>query len=142
MDKYIGLYIEGTSGNNDGTPLSFKGEMGSPCNFLFTVPFSSTEGFIESQPKRLAIRCENGFTTVGGAKIVIEGQTLDRFSLAFGDDNGPLEFLPYGDALTITQEVVNSNFTFWIKARVFAQEPVRNDFMSSLKIEAVIGQSS
>ena len=131
---YIHLYKDNpTSGGTDGTLVS-EGDESSPVTVTLTVE----DVDVESGAIKLALRCESGYQTSGDTTITPTGDNSDKWALAPDNGGSPGTFGSYGDPLTISDVVGDTNYIFWVKAKALASEDPQNDASVDLKIDATI----
>lgn len=107
-----------TSGGTDGSPVS-TGDNSSPLTFTLDAALN------EVASDTVALRCETGFKTVSDTSVTIMSDTANHWALSLDGTN-------WSTSVTITDTVVATNTTFFVRAGASSSENPSND--SSVKI--------
>ena len=134
-----------TSGGQDGTGISVERAMSNPIS----VVLDSAVG--ESKCIKCAIRCDEGFKTVGtttvsfmrwdGSSYRVGGGATNRFKIAL--DNGYTEDnvdanANWVDSFDISSEITDRNILFWLKiSSALNEDPVRDNTVA-LTVKGVV----
>lgn len=109
--EYISLYKKNpTMGEKDGVQISENGAMTSPLE----VVLNASEN--EEKILTLAIRCADGYETIGETELSIENDTEDKWSIS-------LDGADYSKSITITDIVKDTNILFYVKITSSNTEP-------------------
>ena len=128
----IGIYFGTvTAAGTDGTRAS-EGTGATPI----TIGPLDTATNEESDPVKLAIRCDSGYSDTG-ATITPTGTTATKLALAPDNSGSPGTFGAYGAALELGV-VSDANTLFWAKAKTVSTETPTNDTSVDLVIAATI----
>lgn len=92
----------------------------------------------ESDPVKLAIRCDDGYKAATGATITPTGTGAAYWALAPDNSGSAGTFGAYGAALTFSAEIADSNTLFWVKAKAASTETPSADVSVDLVIAATI----
>lgn len=134
MANYINLYTNNpTHGGTDGTVVSSNGAQ--------TSPFSVTLDASQSETKYIkgAVRCQNGYYTVGDTVISFTGTTSNKWSIApYTADSDNMSALTFTDSLTISNQINANNVCFWLKVSSDATEEPSTDITTSVQLSATI----
>ena len=122
-----------TGGGTNGTQVS-EGTGVSP---IVVGPLKASLNE-ESDPIKLAIRCESGYEAVAGTTITPTGTTASKWALAPDNAGSPGTFGSYGAALTISGVIGTTNTIFWAKAKATSGEAIGNDTSVDLVVAATI----
>jgi hypothetical protein len=134
---YIHVYQGAvTSGGTNGTQVS-EGTGSAP---IVVGPLKASLNE-ESSPIKLAIRCENGYETVGNTTITPTGTSASKWALAPDNAGSPGSFGSYGAALTISSTIGATNTLFWAKAKATSGEAVGSDTSVDLVVAATVTAS-
>lgn len=123
-----------TAGQTDGTLVSTGGAQTSP------IETGELDAAINEQtdPIKLAIRCETGYQTTGETTITPVTATAERWQLAPDNGGQPGTWLDWGDSLVIPGVIGDTNTIFWARVRAVDTENPINDRSTSLRIETVV----
>jgi len=123
-----------TAGSTNGTQVS-EGTGAEPIS-IGPLKASLNE---ESDPVKLAIRCEADYETIGNTTITPTGTSSAKWALAPDNAGSAGAFGSYGAALTISSTIDDTNTLFWAKAKATNDEanPV-SDTSVDLVVAAVI----
>jgi len=129
------------SDTRDGVPLSNLGS--SADDYDPKIIKVNTIVNEVSPPNKLAIRCRDGFKTLGPTKIYIKpkdpaNDLSAMWSLALDTGGVAGTFMNWGDPLTITKMIKDVNTIFWLRARGFAAEVIGFDDTCYLEVETSI----
>ena len=122
-----------TAGSKDGSLVS-EGTNGNPV-IIGPLDASKNE---ESEPLKLAIRCDDGYVARDGAKIAATiGESLNpsdmwEFSLEGTNWSG------YKSVLAIEQEINNTNMVFYCRAKATENEQPSNDITAKIIVIATV----
>jgi hypothetical protein len=151
MPSKIKVYMNNpTAGLRDGDLVSTDTGLAPILSGSIKVP---TSGHAEGSWVKLALRCDVGYETIldeaRHALIEIEGDTIgegesaydnaDKWQLAADDGDSPDTPEDWGDPLAITDEIDDTNYIFWARARVHEDEEPENDDTVDLRVTATIG---
>ena len=130
----IGIYFGNpTGGGTDGTRAS-EGTGAMPI----TIGPLDTATNEESDPVKLAIRCDSGYVTATGTTVTPTGTSANKWALAPDNAGSAGTFGAYGAALTFASAIPDSNVLFWAKAKAADTETPTNDTSVDLVIAATI----
>ena len=102
----IAIYSGGTPGGTDGTEVN----MSSP---MMIGPLDAyTEGTTNI---RMALRCDEGYQTIGRVRLRLWGIDTDMFQLAPEVDGAPGEWNGPGGGMVIDTTIDDTNTMFWLK---------------------------
>lgn len=135
MSNYIALYYNNpTAGLKDGTIISDNGSFTSPLS----VTLNATNN--ESKYVLCAVRTNSGYATVGNTVIDFEGAGKDKWSIAPDNENTEetIKSVEFKSSLTITDEIIDKNKLFWVKADSSDDEEPFNDKSVVLKVSCTI----
>lgn len=107
---------------------------GSVCNSANKITFVLNSSLQEEKSQALALRCNDGFKTVGETQISIVGNT-SKWALSLDGE----KYADYGVALTIPTEITDTNTIIYCKSRVTSDEGASSDVSTVLKVTATIG---
>jgi len=131
---FIHLYKDNpTAGGTDGVQVS----EGTETDPITVGPLNASLNE-ESQPIKLALRCEPGYKTYGNTTVQPVGTNADKWALAPDNNGSPGTWGAWGGTLTITAEIGSTNYIFWAKARAVNGETPQNDRSVDLQVNAVI----
>lgn len=137
---YVHLYKGNpTAGGTDGQLIS-EGDNSNP---LISGPLNGASGQ-ESDPVKLAIRCEAGYKganegAIGNTYISASGANYQKWNLALDNNGSPGTWLGWGTALSFTTDLLTAaNKCFWIKAKATAGENPSSDTTVKLAISTQI----
>ncbi len=122
-----------TAGGTDGSMVS-EGTNGNPITI---GPLDASKNQ-ESEPIKLAIRCDDGYVARDGAKIAATiGESLNpsdmwEFSLDGTNWSG------YKSVLAIEQEINNTNMVFYCRAKATENEQPSNDITAKIIVIATV----
>ena len=134
MSALIGIYFGSpTAGGTDGTRAS-EGSGATPIT-IGPLDAAANE---ESEPLKLAIRCDSGYVAASGATITPTGTGATKWALAPDNSGVPGTFEAYGNALAFGAQIPDSNVVFWAKAKAVSTENPTNDTSVDLLIAATI----
>lgn len=134
---YIHVYQGAvTSGGTNGTQVS-EGTGSAP---IVVGPLKASLNE-ESDPVKLAIRCEANYETSGNTTITPTGTSAAKWALAPDDEGSPGAFGAYGAVLTISSVIDDTNTLFWVKAKATSGEIPTNDTTVDLVVSATITAS-
>lgn len=129
-----------TAGLTDGTVVS-RGNGSTPI----TTNALDAIGLDESDPIKLAIRCDAGFKTDGNTTISFiaypglgEVDTSDRWAIAPDAGGSHGAWSDWNGQLVIADPIGDVNKIFWVKARSKENEEVANDPLVNIKVQTVI----
>lgn len=106
-----------TPGLKDGIPVSIgTGESPIDPGLLNATANQQTEPF------ELAIRCMDGFETVGEVVILPTGTTYDKWRFAKNEFGAPGSFSTYGEALVLNETIGDTNTIIWCQVRATDNE--------------------
>lgn len=133
-NPYINIYMNNpTEGGTDGTAVSTDGTYTAPVS----VDLISSNN--ETKIVKLAIRCEPGYQTVGGATITCDPQPFEghetwKLSTTL-DDNEFADTTGIGNA---SNEIGSTNRIFYAKAISYSTETPTTDRSTSFRVIARI----
>lgn len=107
-----------TSGSTDGIAVS-TGDNSAPLTFTLDAALN------EVASDTVALRCESGFETASDTSVTIMSDTSNHWALSLDGSN-------WNNSIVITDTVVATNTTFFVKAGASSSENPSND--SSVKI--------
>lgn len=137
---YIHVYMNNpTKGGTDGTQIS----EGDGLNPLTVGPLLATNNQ-ESDPIKIALRCEPGYVTTGPVTVKTVGPTAAKWAFALDSGNGttPGTFGAYGDPLTINDPIGATNYVIWVKAKATSDEGPVNDVSVDIQVEGQIAAAN
>lgn len=130
MSSLIGIYFGTVTANGtDGTRVS-EGTESTP----FEISGLDTAANDVSANYALAIRCNDSFYASNDATITPTGTTASMWCLA----NYAGTWSNYGEALTFTSQIPDTNVLFWAKAKTVSTENPVKDTSVDLVISATI----
>lgn len=128
----IGIYFGTvTAAGTDGTRAS-EGTGATPI----TIGPLDTATNEESDPVKLAIRCDSGYAATG-TTVTPTGTSASKWALAPDDEGSAGTFGAYGAALSVGA-VGDANTIIWAKAKAASAETPSNDTSVDLVIAATI----
>ena len=123
-NQYINVYTGSVSvGAKDGTIVSTNGDQTSPIAVILDATQSETKYI------KCAIRTEAGYKTVGNTVITLNGTNAAKWGIAI-DKNYTVSTASgatYGNSITISTELANTNIIFWLKAMSSSDEKPAHD---------------
>lgn len=122
-----------TAGGTNGTQIS----EGDESNPLTIGPLNASENE-ESDPVKVALRCNSGYATSGNTVITPQGTTATKWALAQDNSGTAGTFGTYGAALTISSSIGATNKLFWVKAKTIDTETPVNDVSVNLNVQTLI----
>ncbi len=122
-----------TAGGTDGTAVSEETE-NSP---IVIGPLAVAENE-ESDPVKLAIRCDTGYSAAAGVTVTPAGTNSAKWALALDDGGSPGTFEAYGAAVTFPGIIGAVNTLVWVKAKSSSDETAASDTGVDLQIVADI----
>ena len=126
-NPFINLYGgEPTDGRNDGTIISLDDDTSSPIQA--TVNASKQE----TKKQKLALRCEEGYTTNADTTIWFKGANADKWSVSLTEDG------TFASTLIITDAIGSKNVTFWVAAHGLTGELPDVDTTTKIKVSTNI----
>lgn len=155
---YIGVYINGTTGNTDGIEATTAAE--STPMALTIMPKAEYNGQGIPGYLKCAIRCKEGYKVDGNVKLSFDSDKMNRFTLLYDKTYDDCEIdVDYG----LNQEkgeyyglenssnwktsieipsVTDKNIVFWMRCVCAPDTVPQVNTETSLKIEAVIVSTS
>lgn len=135
MSKYIGLYTNNpAAGGTDGTGVSEVGSQTSPVS----VTLDASKG--EVKYVKAALRCAEGYATVGNTVISFEGKSADKWKVAM--DNGytqeTVKSAVFADSITLTDSIGSTNTIIWFRIMASEDEEPGNDDTVTIKAVTTI----
>ncbi len=125
-NPYINLYMGNPSeGGTEGTIVSLDGNRTSPVTFTL----DATEE--ESGVQALALRCEEGYSTIGDTEITFTGETASKWSAS-------LDGAHYSESVTISSPITAQNTLFYVRATSSNDENPKNDTSVCIKVTAKV----
>ena len=88
-----------------------------------------------SEGIKVALRCDSGYETVGDAVISFIGTTLLKWAVSLDNTT----WSEYGEGISITDKIKNTNKLFYIRAKSSNDEVPVNDTTVDIKVDTVIG---
>ncbi|MGM9570606.1 MAG: hypothetical protein ACI3ZR_00070 [bacterium] len=135
---YIHLYKGAvTAGGTDGTQVS-EGDNSNPLS-IGTLNVTVGE---ESEPVKVALRCENGYETRNTTTISLTGNTADKWALALDNNGVPGTFGDYGASISTTDTIGATNWIFWVKAQAEVNESPTDDASVKINVAASVVSTS
>lgn len=115
-----------TEAGTDGTVVSTDGAQ--------TAPIVANLDAAQNEVKKikLALRCENGYTTQGDTVIQDYNDTNDRWKFSL-TENGT-----FADSVTIASAISTVNTIFWAQASSDSLESPMRDTSVSLQVTTII----
>ena len=127
-NAYLNLYMgDPTEGDTDGTIVSTN-DGGTPVSFTL----NAAENEVKTQT--LAVRCEEGYQTVGDTTISIVNDTNSRWSLSLDDEE-------WSSSVTITDTIYGENVTFYVRASSSSLESPSNDTSVKIRVSTQIEEN-
>ena len=124
-NAYLNLYMgDPTEGDTDGTAVS-TGDNSTPLTFTL----DASENEVASDT--VALRCETGYQTVTDTTITMVSDTSNHWALS-------LDGVNWSSSVTITDTIVNSNVTFFVRASAVSTENPSNDTSVKINIQTKI----
>ena len=124
---FINLYGDDpTDGRTDGTLISLDDDISSP------IQASVNASKEETQKQKLALRCEEGYSTNADTTIWFKGANADKWSVS-KTENGT-----YASTLIISDAIIDKNVTFWVAAHGVSGELPDIDLTSKIKVSTNI----
>jgi hypothetical protein len=134
-NQYINVYTGSVSvGAKDGTIVSTNSDQTSPIAVILDATNNETKYI------KCAIRTEAGYKTVGNTVITLSGTNAAKWGIA-ADNNytdSTASGATYGNSITISTELANTNTIFWLKAMSSSDEKPAHDQSVMLNTTAVI----
>lgn len=127
----IHLYRNATLSQRDGYLLGGD-------SVLAIGPLDAAVG-AESDPVKLAVRCDLGYQAMGYTYIELIGDTKSYWALAPDSGGNPDTWCPYGGRLVITDQVTDVNYIFWAKAKSTSDEVSHFDYDTQIVVKAILG---
>ena len=126
-------YGSPTAAGTDGTVAS-EGTESSPI-IIGPLDIATNQ---ESDPVKLAIRCDDGYKAATGATITPTGTGAAYWALAPDNSGSAGTFGAYGASLVISSAIVATNTLFWAKAKAESSESPLSDTSVDLVVTATI----
>lgn len=129
-NPYLNLYQGSpTAGGTDGTLVSEDDVMTSPVSF--TLDASAEESGTEA----VALRCANGYETIGNTTVTASGTNAAMWSFCATQSG------TYTTAYTIAAAIDNTNTVFYVKAESDDDDPAGLDNTCYIRIAAKVGEA-
>lgn len=126
-NSYINVYMNNpTEGATDGTAVSTDGDFTAPISFVLDASQN------ESQKKKLAVRTEQGYVTMGTTTISDNNDTNDRLKLSW-TENGT-----FADSISTANAISSVNTIFYAQASSSSLESPQTDRSASFILNCVI----
>ncbi|MSV24230.1 hypothetical protein FYJ78_03315 [Selenomonas sp. WCA-380-WT-3B 3/] len=122
-NAYINVYKSNpTAGGVDGTQVSTDDAESSPISV--TLDASKAESAVIT----CALRCEDGYKTIGDTTLSLVGTDTSKWSLSATADG------TFASTLTISDVIENKNKLFYVKAISSSTETPVNDTSTNIKV--------
>ena len=134
-NQYINVYTGSVSvGAKDGTIVSTNSDQTSPIAVILDATQSETKYI------KCAIRTEAGYKTVGNTVITLNGTNAAKWGIAIDKNytDSSASGATYGNSITISTELANTNTIFWLKAMSSSDEKPAHDQSVMLNTTAVV----
>lgn len=126
-NPFINVYSGNpTAGEKDGTIISTDGTHTAPL----VVNLDASQN--EVKVTKLAIRCEDGYTTTGNTVIQDDNDTNDRWKFSLTDEGG------WADSITLGNGIDTGNAIFYAKATSSSLETPTRDTSVSIRVSTTI----
>ena len=116
-----------TAGEVDGTPVSIGTGLSPIESGLLNGTMNE-----ETEPFKIAIRCEAGYQTVGDVVISPTSDTSNKWRFAKDNAGSIGSLMPYGSPLTLDEVIDDTNTIIWCQVRATDDELAQID--DSVKI--------
>jgi len=127
QNPFINLYGDDpTEGRTDGTLISLDEDNSSPIQATVNASKEETKRI------KMALRCEEGYTTNADTTIWFKGANADKWSVSL-TENGT-----YSSTLIISEAIGSRNFVFWIAAHGMTGELPDVDTTTKVKVSTNI----
>lgn len=128
--EYISLYKKNpTLNGKDGEQISENGAMTSPLEVVLNATAN------EEKTLSLAIRCSEGYETVGDTKLTIENDTDDKWGIS-------LDGVTFSKEITITEVITDVNTIFYVKVTSSNEEPPHSNKLVTIGCTTQIIEST
>ena len=129
-NPYLNLYQGSpTAGGTDGTLVSEDDVMTSPVSFVLDAAEE------ESGTQAVALRCANGYETIGNTTVTAVGTNAARWSFCATQSG------TYTTAYTIAAAIDNTNTVFYVKAESDEDDPAGLDNTCYIRIAAKVSEA-
>lgn len=126
-NAYINVYKNSpTEGLTDGTAVSTDGIFTAPIEFILDASQN------ETQKVKLAVRTEQGYTTMGTTTISDNNDTNDRLKLCW-TENGT-----FADSISTANAISSVNTIFYAQASAADTENPQTDRSANFIVDCVI----
>ena len=131
MDRHLKLIIGNpTQNGTDGQIADLTGQP-YPINVIVNTAIAN------STLQKIAIRCDDGYETVGNWEISFIGDTAARWEVADGaayPTEESAQYAQFTSTLTNNATVTNRNHVVWLRASTDGTEPAQVDTSVQVRI--------